>query len=182
MADRPPQKRAEKHACRCDESRAYIDDDIVVQLCAEGDSVWVPLDTGLIWVDRPWYEGVGGTWVPTEETATAADGHHISFCSNGELTLRPWGTTFVEPVRIAENLPSRVLIGSRFWRCYGLVLNLSSLRAEIWVEGRCIRGKVTKTRTNKASPELIAAISDADVDTTILDMELFQFHQEKAVL
>ena len=62
-----------------------------------------------------------------------------------------------------------------------MVLNLSSLRAEISVEGKRIRGKVTKTRTSKAGPELMAAISDADVDTTILDMGLFQFHPEKGV-
>ena len=48
--------------------------------------------------------------MPTEKTATATDGHYISVCGNEELTLKLWGTTFVAPVRVAENLPSRVLI------------------------------------------------------------------------
>ena len=40
--------------CRCEGGSSSLDDDVVVQLCAGSDQVWVPLDTGArsIWVDR----------------------------------------------------------------------------------------------------------------------------------
>ena len=124
---------------------------------------------------------MGGRWVPDGDTATAADGHEIAVCGRGELAFELWGTRFVEPVRVAEHLPSKVLVRSRFWRRHGLVLNLRTFRGKLWVDGRRIRGKVTRSPINNAALELMAAITDADVDDAILDMDLSQFHPEREV-
>ena len=63
---------------------------------------------------RLWFEGVGGRWVADEDTATAANGHEIAVCGREELDFEIWSTRFVELVRVAEDLPSKVLVGSRF--------------------------------------------------------------------
>ena len=114
-------------------------------------------------------------------TATAADGHEIAVCGTGELKFELWGTSFVEPVRVAENISSKVLMGSQFWRRYGLVLNLGTLSGNIWFEGGCVQGKAAKKATNAAETEQMAAISDAEVGDALRDMDLSQFHGERHV-
>ena len=82
---------------------------------------------------------------------------------------------------MAENIPSKVLMGSQFWRRYGFVLNLSTLRGKIWVEGERVQGKAAKKANESAETEQMAAISDAYVDYAIRDIVLSQFHEERDV-
>lgn len=73
---------------------------------------WVPLDTAWrsIWVHRSWFEEIGRSWVPTEATPTATDGHEIAGCGNGDLKFDLRGTTFMGPVQVAGNIPSKILM------------------------------------------------------------------------
>jgi hypothetical protein len=58
-----------------------------------------------------------------------------------------WGHNFVEQsVRVMENLPSKVLIGSEFWRKHALKFDLQHLCGDIAVDGQNYRGPVS---TNK---------------------------------
>ena len=90
-----------------------------------------------------------------------------------------WGKEFRESVRVAANLPSTVLIGSQFWRKHGLHLDLAADLAEIWVQGRRIKGKVRRQESGGALVELAAAVRDAEVDEAIVGMDFSTFHPRK---
>ena len=81
---------------------------------------------------------------------------------------------------MAAHLPSKVLLGSRFWHQYRLVLDLAMQRAKIWVDCKWVRRRVTRRAGSAVDAETAAAISDADVDAAIKDMDLSQFHSERS--
>ena len=87
---------------------------------------------------------------------------------------------FCEEVRVASVLPSKLLIGSRFWHKHGLVLDLRRRHGQIW-NGRCIRGKVSHKDPSDARVEIEGAIRDADVDDAIREMDFSQFSPSRDV-
>ena len=62
-----------------------------------------------------------------------------------------------------------------------MVLNLRTLRGMLGVDGRRIRGKLSRSLINNAALEPKEAITDADVDDAILDMDFSQLHLESGV-
>ena len=89
-----------------------------------------------------------------------------------------WGEEFTEHVRVASKLPSGILLGSRFWRQHGLILNLATMRGKIRVDGRSVRGRLSHHDGARSELEMAGAISDADVDDAITEMDLSPFHDD----
>ena len=148
-----------------------------------GEALWVPLDTGArsVWVDREWFEGHGGVWEADCSHAVTADGRDMDVCGKGKLNFKLWGQPFMETVRVASCLPSNLLLGSQFWKRHDLVLNLGTMRGKIGVEGRKLEGRVSRRRDVRLDMETAGAINDTDVDDTIREMDLSQFHPKAAM-
>ena len=170
--------RAMERVCRCLKGGMDRPEGVAVCLTVRGLTLWVPLDTGAksIWVDRDWIRSVGGTWTADEWSALATDENKMAVCGRGVFRFSMWGRAFYEPVRVAANLPSTVLMGYQFWRKHGLELNLSTDKAKIWMEGRRIRGRVRREDGDDSQLEFAAAVSDAEIDDAIIDMDLSAFH------
>ena len=132
-------RTAEQEAvCRCIGGCPGGSEDVAVRVQVGKDTLWVPLDTGArsLWVDREWFEDHSGVWEAEYSCAVTADGKDMVVCGKGQLSFRLWGGLFTESVRVASRLPSRILLGSRFWTRHGLLLNLGLMTGKIAVEGR----------------------------------------------
>lgn len=68
----------------------------------------------------------------------------------------------MEPVRVAYNLSSCILLGILFCRKYGFILNLATMRGIRRVNGRSIKGRVSQQDGVRDEMEFSGAISDAD--------------------
>ena len=77
----------------------------------------------------------------------------------------------METVRVASWLPSKLLLGSQFWKRQGFVLNLGTMRGTIGVEGRKLKGRVSRRRDVRLDMETAGAINNTDVDDTIREMD-----------
>ena len=132
-------------------------------------------------VDREWFEGHGGVWEADRSHAVTADGRDMAVCGKGNLNFKLWGQPFTETVRVASCLPSKLLLESQFWKRHDLVLNLGTIRVKIGVEGRTLKGRVSRRRDVRLDMETAGAINDKDVDDTIREMDLSHFHPKAAM-
>jgi hypothetical protein len=150
------------------------------------------IDTGAqsFWVDKEWFLSQGGTIEDDKIFAEGADGGRLSVAGKGVL---PWFTLwghrgFEQAVRVMENLPSKVLIGSEFWRKYALKLDLQRLCGEIDVEGQTFLGPVSTNMDGdfEVTQQVSQTIRDTDENmleieetkTTIKEMDLSSFSDE----
>eukprot|EP00171_Calliarthron_tuberculosum_P002217 IDg2217t1 len=121
--------------------------------------------------DKSWYLKNGGDIVKDSSTATGADGRSLDVTGRGFLRFRLWGCDFYEEVRVMSTLPSKLLIGLRFWRKNFLLLNLEANCGTITVNGKQYRGTVSTTYPIQLSSEGVQkVIEDSDVDEYILHL------------
>ena len=92
----------------------------------KGQSLWIPVDIAAksIWADLQWLENNGGPLECGDAGASAADGHEIEILGQGKLSFRLWECFFKELVRVVRTLPTKVSIGTRFWREHALRMDL----------------------------------------------------------
>jgi hypothetical protein len=110
------------------EVRKSAGNSVSVTICLPEGKTSAVIDTGAqsFWVDKAWFLAQGGTIHDDEGSAEGADGGRLLVAGKGVLPcFTLWGHRFVEQaVRVMESLPSKVLIGSEFWRKYALKLDL----------------------------------------------------------
>ena len=59
----------------------------------------------------------------------------LGVVGTGTLQFEFWQQTFTREVRVMSTLPDRILIGRRFWRENGLILDLEKDSASIVMKG-----------------------------------------------
>lgn len=171
----------QEQVCSCSEPKirqGLDEEEVAVRLQAFGESLVVPIDTAAlsIWVDHGWFAANGGKLKSRGGAACAADGGKLGVVGTGTLQFEFWQQTFTREVRVMSTLPDRILIGRRFWRENGLILDLEKDSASILVKGTRVHGALCSRNREAANVELeesvCAVIEDADVDDTITNMDL----------
>jgi hypothetical protein len=143
------------------------------------------IDTGAksFWVDKTWFLGVGGTMMKfCGPGATGADGRSLPVLGTGVLPcFELWGCEFEGlEVRVMDHLPSKILVGVKFWMEYGLQLDLSKLSARIRVDGVDYAGPVLPMqRRNYANEEIREVEETESVTKEISSMELTEFSENE---
>lgn len=159
------------------------EEEVAVEMRVFGARLMAPIDTAAfsIWVDYSWFLGHGGRMLTLGGAATAADGREIAVKGTGEMAFSVWGENFTEKVRVITTLPTKVLIGRKFWRRNGLVLDLEQGKGSIRSRstGERISGCLGR-QSRQLGEAVCAVIEDADVDGALQGMDLSEFSPEAA--
>ena len=154
-------------------------EDMIVWLQVGHKNVPAVIDTAAysLWADAEWFRQAGGTVKPDSSAAQAVNGRPLEVAGRGRLTFGLWGCLFESyPVRLMRPLPSKVLIGRRFWIQSKLFLDLGSLRGEIMVNGRRYGGSIGAPEVPPSTEHIRRIAEDEDVEDAIHELDLRDFH------
>lgn len=106
--------------------------EVILQVKVGKHAAGVPLDieARYVWVYHEWFEDHGGEWKADRSAEKTADGSQMEVCGEELRSFRMWGHILTERMRVASRLPSKLLLGSRFWRQYGFVPKLAMMRGK----------------------------------------------------
>jgi len=139
------------------------------------------VDTGAfsIWMDERFFKSFGGEVIADAHGAKDVSDRPIAIAGKGGITFTLWGHEFEDyPVRIMKQLPSKMLIGRKFWLKHQLKMDLFNSRGTLLVNGEFISGSIGLDKQNPRLELVRALIEDADVDGVIRDLDLSEFHDD----
>jgi transposase InsO family protein len=170
-----------------DEDEVDEDVRVAVRLLIKGQPLTAVVDTGAfnLWMDKRTFDQHGGEeFEPVQSGATAVDGKPLEVMGQGRVSFVLWGRTFRGMrVRVMRSMPSHMLIGRKFLRKVGMVLDHRQGSGHFWAatrDGKArFSGSTSETPVLAGYDEAIAVVVELDVDSTILEMDLREFGGEK---
>lgn len=111
------------------------------------ETVSAQLDTAAqsVWVSHAWYRSRFGDPEEDDAPAFGADSSALDVTGRGKITFSIWGRVFHnQPVRVLRGLDVNVLIGLRFQRQPGFVLDVGRKRASFVVQGYEFKGNLLR--------------------------------------
>ena len=94
-----------------------------VDVFVDGEKVIAQPDTAAmsVWVNATWFESRGYHVEKDKGMVVAANGSQMDVYGRGKLSFNMFGVQFKDfPVRLLEGMDSKILIGLRFIKSFGM--------------------------------------------------------------
>jgi hypothetical protein len=117
------------------------------------------------WVSHVWYRRHFGEPDPDSSGAFGANSSALDVAGRGKITFSIWGSVFHDQeVRVLRGLDTDMLIGLKFQREHGFVLDIGRKRASFEVNGYQFQGKLNDGDMLDTDDEALrAVVVDSDV-------------------
>ena len=170
----------------CQTQGSYVD------VYVNGEKIAAEPDTAAlsVWVDAKWFKTINNEVEVDEGEVVAANGTRMNVYGRSWLTFILFGVNFRRvPVRILEGMESKMLIGLRFIKSYGMTLDYFKDTAAILVNGRRYSGRLSTRlldlydmeHAEKSEEENLFKLEEGDIDDRIKSLDLSSFSPDRSL-
>ena len=163
-----------------------------VVVYVNGEKIAAEPDTAAlsVWVDAKWSQTINKEIEVDEGEVVAANGTRMNVYGRSWLTFTMFGVKFRRvPVRILEGMDSKMLIGLRFMKSYGMTLDYFKDTAAILVNGRRYSGKLSTRlldlydigHAEESEEEKLFKVEEGDIDERIKSLDLSSFSPDRSL-